>query len=142
MRLILRQFWLPFLLVFSFVQPGLAGSGKISIQQAHKLALEGKLVLVDIRTPGEWRETGIGASAKPISMHKPKFLQKLTAAIGNDKSKSIALICATGSRSRWLQSQLAAYGYSNILDASEGMLGNRLGPGWIARGLPVKPYKT
>ena len=113
-------------------------SEQMSAAAAHERATNGELLLVDIRTDGEWRETGLGASARPISMHKPGFIEKLAEAVGNDKSRRIALICATGGRSRWLQGRLAKYGFTNVVDVSEGMLGSAAGPGWLKTGLPVK----
>ncbi len=115
-------------------------SGKLSAADAHKQALSGDVLLVDIRTHGEWKQTGLGASALPISMHKPGFLDKLAEAAGQDKNKKIALICATGGRSHWLQGQLAKFGFTNVVDVSEGMLGSSAGPGWLKAGLPVKPF--
>ena len=113
-------------------------SGQMSAADAHEQAMKGEVLLVDIRTHGEWKQTGLGASARPISMHQPGFLEKLAEAAGNDKSRKIALICATGGRSRWLQGQLAKYGFTNVVDVSEGMLGSPAGPGWLKAGLPVK----
>ncbi|NNF79661.1 MAG: rhodanese-like domain-containing protein [Rhizobiales bacterium] len=115
-------------------------AGKLSAADAHKQALDGELLLVDIRTHGEWKQTGLGATAQAISMHKPGFVDKLVEAAGQDKSKKIGLICATGGRSRWLQGQLAKFGFTNVVDVSEGMLGSAAGQGWLKAGLPVKPY--
>ncbi len=111
--------------------------GIIDAQAAFKKAEAGELLLLDIRSPQEWKETGTGTGAKKISMHQPGFLAKLDALTGNDKSKPVALICATGGRSNWLQGQLVKRGYTNIIDVSEGMLGSSTGPGWLKRGLPV-----
>ncbi len=104
---------------------------------AFEKAKNGELLLLDIRSPQEWKETGTGSVAKRVSMHQPGFLQKLDALTGNDKSKPVALICATGGRSNWLQGELVKRGYTNIIDVSEGMLGSSTGPGWLKRGLPI-----
>ncbi len=111
--------------------------GIIDAQAAFKKAEAGELLLLDIRSPQEWKETGTGTGAKKVSMHQPGFLAKLDALTGNDKSKPVALICATGGRSNWLQGELVKRGYTNIIDVSEGMLGSSTGPGWLKRGLPV-----
>ncbi len=111
--------------------------GIIGAQAAFKKAEAGELLLLDIRSPQEWKETGTGTGAKKVSMHQPGFLAKLDALTGNDKSKPVALICATGGRSNWLQGELVKRGYTNIIDVSEGMLGSSTGPGWLKRGLPV-----
>ncbi len=113
---------------------------KLSAAQAHAQALKGEVLLVDIRTHGEWKQTGLGSTARAISMHKPGFVEKLAEAAGQDKSRKIALICATGGRSRWLQGQLAKFGFTNVVDVSEGMLGSPAGQGWIRAGLPIKRF--
>lgn len=112
----------------------------ISPKEAHRRAAAGEVVLVDIRTKGEWQETGVGESAHAISMRDRDFLDKVDALTGGDKAHGVALICATGVRSAWLRDRLEQNGYSNVIDVSQGMLGNRRGKGWIAQGLPVRSY--
>lgn len=114
----------------------------MSAKEAHAKALAGELLLLDIRTPGEWRETGLPASAKALTMHQrgADFLAKLDELTGNDKSKPVALICAVGSRTTYLQAILRKLGYSHIINVAEGMIGGRFGPGWIKSGLPVRAY--
>ena len=108
--------------------------------QAQKAAEAGDVVFIDIRTPQEWKETGIATSASPVSMHQAGFLQKLDKLIDGDKTKKIALICATGARSAYIQKELSKRGYTNAISVAEGMLGGPNGKGWIPRGLPVKKY--
>ena len=115
-----------------------AEPGQLDAIQAHTRAEAGKLVLIDVRTEEEWRETGIGTFAVPISMLDRAFLQKLDAAVGGDKTKPIAMICASGVRSAMVARALANYGFSRVYDVSEGMDGSRAGPGWLARKMPVK----
>ena len=117
-----------------------AAAPLISAAEAFAAASAGELVLVDIRTPQEWRETGIGAPAHAISMHGADFFDRLAELIGPDRSRAIALICATGGRSAFMQFHLRGRGYTNVQDVGEGMLGGRSGPGWIRAGLPIKPY--
>ena len=115
-----------------------AEPGQLDPIQAHTRAEAGKLVLIDVRTPEEWRATGIGTSAVPISMLDRTFLQKLDKAVDGDKTKPVALICAAGVRSAMIARALANYGFSRVYDVSEGMEGSRAGPGWLARKLPVR----
>ena len=64
----------------------------------------------------------------------------MTKAVGGDKTRPIALNCAAGVRSARAARILAAYGFKNIQNVSEGMLGRPdAGPGWLKRGLPVSP---
>ncbi len=83
--------------------------------------------VVDIRTPGEWKETGIVKGAYTImffdekgNFDVPKFLKKLNKVV--KKGEQFALICRTGSRtaeiSKFLSSQL---GY-NVINLGGGMM--------------------
>ena len=109
-------------------------------QTAHAKAEAGEIVLVDIRTPEEWRETGVPASAHAITMNQQPaaFLAALGSVAGTDKTKPIALICRTGNRSAHLAAELRKAGFKNISDVAEGVAGGRNGPGWLRGGLPVR----
>lgn len=115
----------------------------LSAREADDAAVSGRLVLIDIRSPDEWRETGIPASAHAITMHQDQqsFLSELAAATGGSKSAPIALICAVGNRSANLQAWMRQAGYTNVSDVSEGMIGGRRGPGWLRTGLPTRPWR-
>ena len=80
----------------------------LEVSQAHARAKAGEIVLVDVRRPSEWRASGVPASGHAITMHQNGvlFLAKLLAATGGDKTRPLALICATGGRTTWLQPRL------------------------------------
>jgi rhodanese-related sulfurtransferase len=118
----------------------LAETERLAAREAHEKAIAGVLVLIDVRYPREWRDTGVGASATPISMHLPAFLEKVAAATAGDKSRPLALICATGGRSSAMAVRLRAAGYTRVYDVAEGMLGSQYGEGWIRAGLPLTAY--
>ncbi len=122
--------------------PALAEPARLSAVVAHEKAASDQLVLIDIRSPKEWRDTGIGASATPISMHLPGFMEKVAKATGGDTSSPVAVICASGGRSTVIAPKLEEAGYTSIYNVAEGMLGGRYGKGWIPSGLPLKPYKS
>jgi rhodanese-related sulfurtransferase len=109
----------------------------ISPTEAHKMAAEKKAVLVDIRRPDEWAETGVGEHAVRIQMEDPMFLSKLNTAMGNDRTRPVALICRTATRTRTVQQALVQHGYTNVINVEGGMIGNAADKGWIAQGLPV-----
>lgn len=109
----------------------------LSAAEAHASAANGKITLIDIRTPEEWAETGTGAGAKRLDMRREDFVSELDKMLGGDKTKPLALICARGARSSRLARALRKGGYTNIIDVPEGMLGSYAGPGWLERGLPV-----
>lgn len=112
-------------------------NGQISVQRAHVLASNGKIKLVDIRWPAEWKQTGVGKGAHGISMHEKGFVSQLDKLTGGDRSKPIALICARGNRSNRMKAKLNAAGFTNIINVPEGMLGSSAGPGWLGRKLPL-----
>lgn len=112
----------------------------IAPTDAHAKALAGELVLVDVRTPNEWLETGIPASGHSITMHQDPnvFLAQLLDKMDNDKTRPVAIICRTGARTTMLQGQLKQIGFTNVLNVVEGMLGGFAGPGWRKTGLPTR----
>ena len=113
----------------------------ISAPDAYALAQAGEITLIDIRTPREWRNTGVPEGAALINMRDRDFVDQVLAQIGGDKSTPIALSCATGGRSSNSARKLRELGFTNVSDVSEGFHGNRTaGPGWEARGLPIEPY--
>jgi len=117
-----------------------AAAPAISVQDAYAQAETGEILLIDIRSPEEWRATGVATVARPISMHVPGFYDRLDAAVGGDHGRKVALICSAGGRSTWMQVELLARGYTNVINVPEGMDGGPNGPGWIKSGLPTKPY--
>ncbi|MFY0613806.1 MAG: hypothetical protein JXQ99_19910 [Hyphomicrobiaceae bacterium] len=120
---------------------GGTNGGEIGAKEAFKSAAEGKITLVDIRLLREWRRTGVGANAIPITMHQNiyRFVERLKeVTAGNDRP--IALICAEGVRSATMQKTLMEFGFKGVIDVHDGMEGNRAGTGWIKSGLPVTSY--
>ena len=102
--------------------------------------LDSKTPIVDIRTPGEWKQTGLLKSAIPIMFFDDKgsydlngFLKELHSKV--DTSKPFALICRSGSRTKTISNFLSAqYGY-NIINLQGGMIYVQ------GKRLPVTPYK-
>ncbi len=117
-----------------------AASVIMSAPDALAAATSGEVVLVDIRTRGEWKQSGLAGPALAISMHETGFVRNLAKALGGNRANPVALICATGGRSAHMQRILATAGFTNVIDVSEGMFGSRAGPGWLKRGLPVKTW--
>jgi len=127
-------------------QMRLAVSGEtgrhMEVRQAHAKAKSGEIILVDVRRPSEWKASGLPASGHAITMHQngASFQRQLLAAAGGDRSKPLALICATGGRTSWLQSRLKKAGFTNLINVTEGMKGSRYGSGWLKKGLPVRRW--
>lgn len=114
----------------------------LSAPEALAAAQQGRLTLVDIRTPQEWRQTGIAQGVERIDMRDPKFERILLARVGHDKNAPIALICRTGNRTAKMQAILREAGFTNVYHVAEGMAGSPYGPGWMARGLPMESCRT
>jgi len=123
--------------------PAIAGS-IVTAPAAARAAAAGETTIVDVRSPREWRQTGVARGAATVTIHNPNgikaFIREMTKAVSGDKSRPIALICAAGVRSARAARILAANGFTNIQNVAEGMLGRPdSGPGWLKRGLPVSP---
>lgn len=119
---------------------------EMSAPEALDAARAGKLTLIDIRTPGEWRQTGVAVGATRINMIHPQgaagFLNEVLAKVGGDKAAPIALICRTGNRTTQVHRFLKAQGFTQVYNVREGMAGSDAGPGWLARRLPIDNCAT
>ena len=79
--------------------------------------LDSKIPIVDIRTVGEWKQTGTLEGSIPIEFFNergayniPGFLKTLNEKV--DTTKPFALICRTGSRTKMVASYLSdTYNY-------------------------------
>ena len=122
--------------------PTFAAGAEMSAPEALDAAAKGKLKLIDIRTPQEWRETGVATGATRLNMNHPGggpgFAEELLKQTGGDKNASVGLICRTGNRTTQVQRYLEAQGFTKVYNVKEGMAGSAAGPGWIKRGLPLE----
>lgn len=141
--------FLKMLAVIVFVSAGAGqaaqAASEIKATDAWRQAQAGKLTIVDVRSPGEWRETGVAKGAWKVTIHGPQkmegFLKEIIARTNGDRSRRIALICATGVRSDYALRYLQKNGYKNVTHIAEGMMGRSAfrggGKGWLKHGLPV-----
>jgi rhodanese-related sulfurtransferase len=129
------------LLLLLMVAAPVSAAPDISAEQALAAAKAGKMRLIDIRTPQEWRRTGIAPGAGRVDYYRgpQNLLQAVTQMVGGDKNTPVALICHTGSRTSHAQRFLQAQGFTRVYNVREGMAGSSAGPGWIRRGLPIEP---
>ena len=139
--------WLRTVLAFgSLLFAGQASAAEqIDVKTAHERAKAGETLLIDIRTPQEWRATGVPADATLINLHDENgpagFVAKMRAAVGDDLDRPIALICRSGNRSRQASGLLAQAGFTAIADVRGGVAGGpgESAEGWFDAGLPVRP---
>ena len=102
--------------------------------------LNSKIKIIDIRTQGEWIETGLLKGAVPITFFDergnyniPVFMQKLQAEI--KPGEKFAIICHVGSRTGMLATFLAKEYNMRVINLKGGMDYAK------AKGLPILPYK-
>ncbi len=118
----------------------------LTAPEAAAAVAAGKITLIDIRTPPEWKETGVAKGAQLINMLHPQgapgFTNALLDKVKGDKNAPIALICRTGNRTTQVQRYLQSQGFTQVYNVREGMAGSGAGPGWLKRGLPVDSCST
>jgi rhodanese-related sulfurtransferase len=126
-----------------FLSVGLVQAGStLSAPEALEKAQQGEITLIDIRTPPEWRQTGVASGALTIDMTTKTFVQDVLKAVQGNPDAPIVLICRTGNRTGYTRDALEKMGFTNVSHVPEGMAGSTAGPGWVRRGLPVEPCKT
>lgn len=86
-------------------------------------------IIVDVRTPAEWKETGVLANAHLITYFDEKanplkddFMSKLNALTAKDKTKQVVLVCRTGLRSKFVAAVLDREGYKAVYNYKDGMV--------------------
>jgi rhodanese-related sulfurtransferase len=109
----------------------------VSVSEASARLAAGKSVLVDIRTPEEWAETGVPKGAVRLDMTAPDFLARLDQLRKANPGKEVDIICRTANRSAFVQGRLQAAGWKDIVNVRGGLAGRAPDAGWIAAGLPV-----
>jgi rhodanese-related sulfurtransferase len=122
--------------------PAPVRAADISAADANAQVQAGKLKLIDIRRPEEWRQTGVAKGASRIDMQHPGgargFLDDVLKQVNGDRNAPIALICRTGNRTTVVENFLRQQGFTQVYNIREGMAGSAAGPGWMRRGLPVE----
>ncbi len=108
-----------------------SGAPKISAAEAAKLVQDGKAVLVDIREPNEWKETGVAEPA--VLLPKSDFdagKAQWTPFLDKVGDKQVILYCRSGGRAGVVGKALAEKGVkvSNAGGFKE----------WSEAGLPTR----
>lgn len=108
----------------------------IAAPEAASLAAVHSVLLVDVRTPTEWAQTGIPADAQTVSWGQPDFAERILKVAQGDKHAPVVLICRSGSRSARALAFLRERGFTEVRHVPDGM------NGWLARGLPVATWQA
>jgi rhodanese-related sulfurtransferase len=104
------------------------GVEHVNPKQAQKLIQDKKIVVLDIRTPGEFT-TGRIVGAKNIDFQAPDFEQQIEHL---DKSKSYLVHCASGGRSTHSLLLFKKHQFQSIYHLDGGI------KAWQKSGLPVE----
>ena len=109
-----------------------AGVEKISPADAAKRVADGKAVLIDVREPAEWLESGVAAPAAllPKSEFDAGRLGEWKDFLAKVGDKEIIIYCRSGKRSGAVAEALAKEGHKV---ANAGGFKD-----WQAAGLPTK----
>ncbi|HOL64235.1 MAG TPA: rhodanese-like domain-containing protein [Accumulibacter sp.] len=95
--------------------------------------------LVDIRTAGEWHETGVIAGSRLITfvddrgrVDVPAWLTKIQSVA--KPTQAVILICRSGNRTRAASKLLSEQaGFSQVYNVRKGLIG------WLGESRPVTP---
>lgn len=104
--------------------------------------LAARVPVIDIRTEGEWKETGIVGGSRPMTffdekgrVDAPAWLEKLKAVARPDEP--VVVICRTGNRTRVVAQFLDQQGgYKKVYNVKNGIVG------WLKDNRPVTPVAT
>ena len=101
----------------------------INPQQLAELCKSGKIDLIDVRTPVEFRELHIEQARNvPLDRVDPAAVAQ---ARNGDKDKPLYLICRSGSRGRQACEKFLSAGYTNVVNIEGGTLA------CVEAGLPI-----
>lgn len=109
-------------------------------QPVDQKILDSKIKIIDIRTPNEWKTTGVVKGSIPIMFFDERGNYDLNVFVGElnkkvKKGERFALICNSGSRSQMLGTHLGQKMGYNVLDLQGGIQSA------IAKKIPLEPYK-
>ena len=101
----------------------------VSPQQLHELCKTGKIDLLDVRTPVEYRELH-AAHARNVPLDRLDPVVVMQARNGS-REEPLYVICRSGSRGRQACEKFLAAGFPNVVNVEGGTLA------WAECGLPV-----
>lgn len=129
-----------FLCAFIFSNTTLADVIQINSQQLNELLRSG-VTVIDIRTPSEWKQTGIVEGSLPIMFFNEKrqplteqWMQQVSQIVTPEDE--LILICRSGNRSGLIANYLSKkLKFVRIYNVERGI------KDWIANGYKTVPIK-
>ena len=103
-----------------------ASFAEVINQYPTRALLDSKMKIIDIRTPGEWKDTGLLEGAIPITFFDERGKFDLIAFLGElrlhvNEGEEFALICHVGSRTEILSDFLSKTYNMKVINLLGGM---------------------
>jgi rhodanese-related sulfurtransferase len=105
-----------------------SGTRNVSAAEAQRLIAEQKPVILDVRSPEEFKE-GHLPGALNVNVQAPDFEARLK---GLDRDKPYLVYCRSGNRSRTAARAMQKLGFQKVYELSGGI------KGWIAAKYPLE----
>ncbi len=126
--------------LFSLLLATTALMADYTAQPIDQRLLNSKIKIIDIRTPSEWKMTGLVKGSIPIMFFDEYGNYNLEAFLGELNKKipqgeRFAIICNSGSRSKMLGTHLGQKMGYNVIDLQGGIQYA------IVKKFPLEPYK-
>jgi rhodanese-related sulfurtransferase len=120
------------LLLFFFVlRPMLFGGPRMTPEEAAVQVKSGDAVLIDVREPDEWAESGVAEPAVLLSLSDLRGDRKIWKPfLEKNRDKTLLLYCRSGNRSGQAVAILAKEGFKAVNAGSFS--------GWKSAGLPTR----
>lgn len=128
----MKQLFLLAAFAVAFVSSWAADVPRVDAREAARLVKDEQAVLIDVREPGEWAESGVAEPALllPTSDFNGARTHWNEALKNLPKDKPVVLYCRSGARSGRIAQALAKEGYRTV---NGGTFKD-----WQAAGLPVR----
>ncbi len=103
--------------------------------------LDQGMVLVDIRLPEEWRQSGVIKGSVPLTFldKSGRVVNTFFSQLDNlaSKDQPLILVCRSGNRTSAAAQMLTAdRGYTQVYHLQDGI------SGWLRAGLPLEPLQA
>jgi phage shock protein E len=126
----MKKFLLPVILLLfvTITTQGQTIINQINSQEAYTLLQKNKkIVVLDVRTPGEFSQGHI-ANAINIDINQPDAIEKINKL---DKNSSYLVYCRTKNRSGTVANYMVQNGFATVYQMMDGITG------WNMNSLPV-----
>ena len=124
-----KSFFILMLSILGFIGCNAQRGSSIDSKEAYGLIkADSNIAILDVRTAKEFAD-GHVAGAVNIDVNQTDFAQKIDAL---DRSKTYIVYCRLGRRSRKAVGIMAAKGFKNLYNVSDGFVG------WNKNGLPFE----